>query len=90
MIVYARMMSGKVFTFELDVSTFIYKVKKLRYMLSRELRQLPQNIKIYKDSSSRRVNPASCEESFSEGKDEDVVDDSELLLEEEYCVFVDI
>jgi hypothetical protein len=35
MIVYARMMSGKVFTFELDVSTFIYKVKKLRYMLSR-------------------------------------------------------
>jgi hypothetical protein len=70
MIVYARMMSGKVFTFELDVSTFIYKVKKLRYMLSRELRQLPQNIKIYKG--------------------EERVDDSELLLEEEYCVFVDI
>ena len=70
MIVYTRMMSGKVKSFFLD-DFYIYKVKKLRYMLSIELRELHQKIKIFKD--------------------EEPVDDSELLLEgEEYCVFVDI
>jgi hypothetical protein len=70
MVIYARMMSGKIFIFELDVSCFIYKVKKLRYMISREIRELPQNIKIFKE--------------------EELIDDSELLTEEEYNVFVDV
>ena len=63
-------MSGKIFIFELDVSCFIYKVKKLCYMISREIRELPQNIKIFKG--------------------EELIDDSELLTEEEYNVFVDV
>jgi|LauGreDrversion4_2_1035121.scaffolds.fasta_scaffold36903_5 hypothetical protein len=68
MIVSARMMSGTIFTFELDNVFFIYKVKKLKYLLSRELRQLPSNIIIYKDQEQ--------------------IDDSDILKGEEYTIFV--
>ena len=49
MTVYARLLSGKVFSFELDNMTFIYKVKKLKYLLMRELRCPVERICIFKD-----------------------------------------
>jgi len=68
MTVYARLMSGKVFSFKLDDMTFIYKVKKLKYLLMRELRCPLEKICIFKDQEQ--------------------VGDGEMLLEEEYLVFV--
>lgn len=71
MIVYARLMSGKVFSFELDNMMFIYKVKKLKYLLIRELRYPLENL-----------------ERITIFKDHEKVGDDDLLIGEEYLVFV--
>ncbi len=66
--VYARLMSGKVFSFELDNMFFIYKVKKLKYLMMRELRCPLDRISIFRDQEK--------------------VGDEDLLVDEEYLVFV--
>ncbi len=46
-LVTVKIMSGDVFTFDLP-DYFIYKVKKIRYLMSRELRRLPQTLVVFK------------------------------------------
>lgn len=69
--VYARLMSGKIFSFELDNMMFIYKVKKLKYLLMRELR--------YPLDKLDRINIF---------KDNEKIEDEDILVEEEYLIFV--
>ena len=68
--IYVKIMSGKIFTFDLDTFGFIHKIKKIRYLMSREIRQLPQNLIILKNGQ--------------------IIDDSEILTEDKYDVFVNV
>ena len=48
-LVTVKILSGDVFTFDLP-DYLIYNVKKIRYLMSRELRRLPQTLVVFKEN----------------------------------------
>lgn len=63
MLILAKLFSGHIFYFDLLDDMFIYKVKKIRYLVSREVRCLPQNIIVFKGE-----NQIDDEEILAEGE----------------------
>lgn len=64
LIVTVKILSGEVFTFELD-DFFVYNVKKIRYLMSRELRRLPQNLVVFKDGEIANDSDKLTEEVYT-------------------------